>query len=151
MPCNICHAKDATTSAMKMKYSGANRLRNHPDPMLRLIAAFRLLKAALLIAAGIELLRPLHIPEWIAQFPRVMVLVWKLDDPHRKHFLAATAFAYAALFIAEGTGLWLQNKWAEYLTLIATASFLPFEIYEVVKRVTALRVVVIVINAAIVV
>ncbi len=75
----------------------------------------------------------------------------KLDDPHRKHFLAATAFAYAALFIAEGTGLWLQNKWAEYLTLIATASFLPFEIYEVVKRVTALRVVVIVINAAIVV
>jgi len=136
---------------MKMKYSGANRLRKHHDPMLRLIAAFRLLKAAILIAAGIELLRPLHVPQWVARFPHVMAFVGKLEDPHRKHLVAAAAFAYAVLFIAEGTGLWLQKKWAEYLTLIATASFLPFEIYEVVKRVTALRVVVIVINVAIVI
>lgn len=119
--------------------------------MLRLIAAFRMAKAALLIAAGIELLRPLHIPEWVARFPQVMSFVWKLEDPHRKHLLAAAAFAYAALFITEGTGLWLEKKWAEYLTLVATASFLPFEIYEAVKKVTVLRVSVLVINAAIVI
>ncbi len=121
------------------------------DSMLRLIAAFRLAKAALLIAAGIELLRPLHIPEWVARFPQVMAFVWKLEDPHRKHLVAAVAFAYAALFITEGTGLWLEKKWAEYLTIVATASFLPFEIYEAVKKVTVLRVSVLVINAAIVI
>jgi uncharacterized membrane protein (DUF2068 family) len=38
------------------------------------------------------------------------------------HLLAGAAFAYAALFITEGTGLWLPKRWAEYLNIIATAS-----------------------------
>jgi uncharacterized membrane protein (DUF2068 family) len=119
--------------------------------MLRAIAAFRLTKAALLIAAGVELLRPIHVPQWIARFPRAMAMVAKFEDPHREHLMAAAAFAYAALFIVEGTGLWMEKRWAEYLTIIATASFLPFEIYEAVQKVTALRVAILAINAAILV
>jgi uncharacterized membrane protein (DUF2068 family) len=119
--------------------------------MLRAIAAFRLTKAALLIAAGIALLRPIHIPQWIARFPHAMAMVSKLEDPHREHLMAAAAFAYAALFIVEGTGLWMEKRWAEYLTIIATASFLPFEIYEAVQKITALRVAILAINAAILV
>ena len=123
----------------------------HSDAMLRLIAAFRISKAALLIGAGIALLRTIRIPEWITRFPRAMTFVARLESPHYRHLLAPAMFAYAALFIVEGAGLWMGKVWAEYLTVIATASFLPFEIYEAMKHVTALRLTVLVINAAILV
>ena len=64
--------------------------------------------------------------------------------------LGLSAFAYAALFAVEGTGLWMQKRWAEYFSIVATSSLLPLEIYEVVKRVTMLRIVVLVSNVAIV-
>lgn len=126
-------------------------MKHRDSTVLRLIALFRLTKAALLIAGGIALLRPLHIPDWVSRFPRAMALVYKLEDPRRVHLLAAAAFAYAALFTVEGIGLWLEKRWAEYLTIIATASLLPFEIYETVEKVTALRLTVLLLNAAIVV
>ena len=126
-------------------------MRRRDSNVLRLIALFRLSKAAILIAGGIALLHRLPIPEWVTRFPHALTFVAKLQDPHRAHFVAAAAFAYAALFIVEGTGLWLQKKWAEYLTLVATASFLPFEIYETVQKVTVLRVAILCVNALIVV
>ena len=117
--------------------------------MLRLIAAFRISKAALLIAAGVALLRTIRIPEWLTRFPRAMTFVARLESPHYRHLLAPAMFAYALLFSVEGAGLWMGKVWAEYLTIIATASFLPFEIYEAMKRFTALRLTVLVLNAAI--
>jgi len=50
----------------------------------------------------------------------------------------------------EGIGLLLRRRWAEYFTIIMTALFLPLEIYEIVEKVTLTRVVVLIINAAIV-
>ena len=52
--------------------------------------------------------------------------------------------------ITEGLGLLRQKVWAEYLTVIATASLIPLEIYELVKHFTALRLGVIGINLAVV-
>jgi len=117
--------------------------------MLRLIAAFRFGKAILLIAAGIAILKIAGIPDWVTRFPRAMSFLEKLEDPHYRHLLAPAMFAYATLFLVEGIGLWMEKVWAEYLTIIATASFLPFEIYEAMKRVTALRLTILVLNAAI--
>jgi len=71
--------------------------------------------------------------------------------PTRIAALGVGAFLYATLFLVEGIGLWLQRRWAEYLTVVATASFIPFEIYEVVRRVTATRIVALVVNIAILV
>jgi uncharacterized membrane protein (DUF2068 family) len=65
--------------------------------------------------------------------------------------LGVGAFLYAALFLVEGTGLWLQRRWAEYLTVAATASFIPFEIYELVHRITITRVMALVLNIAVLV
>src|SRR5580693_7296288 len=48
-------------------------------------------------------------------------------------------FAYAALGTAEGIGLYLEKAWGEYMTLIITASFLPWEIFEVFRRITVMR------------
>ena len=50
---------------------------------------------------------------------------------------------------SEAVGLWLEKRWAEYLTAVATAGFLPFEIRELIDRITALRVVAFVVNVAI--
>jgi uncharacterized membrane protein (DUF2068 family) len=59
--------------------------------------------------------------------------------------------AYAALEGVEAVGLWLNRRWAEYLTFVATAILLPFEIYEIVDKATPLKVIGFLINLAVVV
>ena len=61
------------------------------------------------------------------------------------------ACAYAALYATEGVGLWLQKRWAEYLTTIATASLIPFEIWELTRGASATKVAALAINIAIVI
>lgn len=56
--------------------------------------------------------------------------------------------AYAAVQLLEAVGLWLNRRWGEYLTVVATSAFLPLEIYELTERVTAVRVGALIINIA---
>lgn len=53
---------------------------------------------------------------------------------------------YALVGIIEGIGLWLMRRWGEYFAVVATSAFLPFEIYELTERVTAVRIGALVIN-----
>jgi uncharacterized membrane protein (DUF2068 family) len=65
-------------------------------------------------------------------------------------YLAGTAIvAYALLEGVEAIGLWFAKRWAEYLTFVATIVFIPYEIDELVKGITALKLVALVINLAI--
>jgi uncharacterized membrane protein (DUF2068 family) len=65
-------------------------------------------------------------------------------------YLAGAAIAaYAVLEGVEAVGLWLGKRWAEYLTFVATIVFIPYEVYELLKSVTTLKVVALVINLAI--
>jgi uncharacterized membrane protein (DUF2068 family) len=59
--------------------------------------------------------------------------------------------AYALLEGAEAIGLWYQQRWAEYLTFLATAALLPLEVYELTHRLTPLKVVTLCLNFAVVV
>ena len=63
--------------------------------------------------------------------------------------VAAAASAYAVLEGAEAVGLWWQKRWAEYLTFIATCVFLPYEIWELTKSISPLKIIALVINLAI--
>jgi uncharacterized membrane protein (DUF2068 family) len=66
-------------------------------------------------------------------------------------YAAGTAVAaYAVLEGAEAVGLWLGRRWAEYLTFLATVIFVPYEMYELVTSVSALKMLALVINVAIV-
>ncbi|RTL69592.1 MAG: DUF2127 domain-containing protein [Pseudonocardiaceae bacterium] len=67
------------------------------------------------------------------------------------YLVAAGAAAYAALEGVEAVGLWRGRRWAEYLTFVATVVFVPYEIWELTRGVSALKVVALVINLAIVV
>src|SRR5436305_10952564 len=68
----------------------------------------------------------------------------------RNLYLAGAAIAaYALLEGIEAIGLWFAMRWAEYLTFVATIVFIPYEIDELIKGVTALKVVAFVINVAV--
>jgi uncharacterized membrane protein (DUF2068 family) len=69
---------------------------------------------------------------------------------HKLELFAIACVVYAAVFATEGTGLLLRKHWGEWLTVVVTASFVPFEVYELVHRPTATRVVALVINALVV-
>ena len=58
---------------------------------------------------------------------------------------------YAGLFLAEGTGLWLRKRWGEWLTVIITSSLVPVEVYEIHRHPSWAKVVVLILNVAIVV
>jgi|SRR5215510_978007 len=132
---------------------------------VRLIAAFKLLKALGLLALGIGALRLLHkdvageVEHWINVFRVdthnhfIDLLLEKLSilDDKRLKELSVGTFAYAGIFLVEGIGLALQKRWAEYLTIITTASLLPIEIYELTRRVSAGRCLALGINVAVVV
>jgi uncharacterized membrane protein (DUF2068 family) len=63
--------------------------------------------------------------------------------------LIITAAIYAVVEGAEAVGLWYEKRWAEYLTAVATAGFIPIEIHELLKMVTVVRVGALVVNVAI--
>jgi len=65
--------------------------------------------------------------------------------------VAVGLLLYGLLEGVEGVGLWLAKRWAEYLTVVATAAFLPIEVRELLKTVTLTRVGAFVINIAAVV
>lgn len=71
-------------------------------------------------------------------------------DPRTLRAIGAGTFVYGAVFLTEGTGLILRKRWAEYLTAIATGSFLPLELYELVERVRVARALLVAVNVVIV-
>ena len=71
--------------------------------------------------------------------------------PESVTLLLIMALAYAVIEGVEAVGLWFERRWAEYLTVVATAGFLPLEIHELMKKLSAFRVAALLINLAIVV
>jgi uncharacterized membrane protein (DUF2068 family) len=131
---------------------------------LQIIGGFKIFKGALLllIAGGLTSLLHKDVSSTL------MIWAHRLNmDTHTRIFqdamekvlnlspnlpwLSIALFVYGALFLTEGIGLILGKRWAEYLTVIVTGSFLPFEIYEMVKKASAAKGVTIAVNLVIVI
>jgi uncharacterized membrane protein (DUF2068 family) len=67
---------------------------------------------------------------------------------HTLLLVAAGVLAYGALQLVEGLGLWLMRRWGEYVAVVATSVFIPLEVYELVERVTWVRVAAMIVNVA---
>jgi uncharacterized membrane protein (DUF2068 family) len=130
---------------------------------LILIGIFKIAKGTMLLILALGMLRLLHhdVQEWAEDL--IASLRFDPDNRHIAGFLAklglvndhelkelsGLTFIYAGLFLTEGIGLIRQKRWAEYLTVIATSSLIPVEIYEVFRHVTFLRVLLFLGNVAI--
>jgi uncharacterized membrane protein (DUF2068 family) len=139
--------------------------------LMRLLAVDRVLRAVVFAALGLAVLRVRGKQDDLRQaFEDELPLLrpiadqvgWNVDNSRiidgidRSFSLSDTTLTwiavglllYALLGVVEAVGLWLVRRWGEYLAVIATAFFLPLEVYELVERVTALRVVALVVNIA---
>ena len=127
------------------------------------IGAFKLIKAALLLALAVgalefanpataEALRHWARASGVAAshelIRRVLASVLAVDAAAMVK-IGAVSLLYAALFVTEGVGLSLRKTWAEYLTAIMTGSLIPFEIYELFRGVTLPKLVVTLVNIAV--
>lgn len=120
---------------------------------LVVIASYKLLGAMVCVAIGVGALKligkdiedvlariatDLRLPE--SRFVNMIFdRAQLLDDPMLKR-IGFAAFCYAAVGVLEAIGLYLEKTWGEFLTLIITASFLPLEIHEIMRRLTWVRV-----------
>ena len=133
--------------------------------LLPWIVAFKAFKTVTLIALGLALLTTrtegpagllmrlaltVHLPLTSRLFNRALIATSHLTA-RKQTALAITAFGYAALMGTEGTALYLRKAWARWLTIIATSSLIPIELYEIAREVHPIRIVVLLVNVAIVI
>lgn len=133
------------------------------DRGLLLIGLFKLAKSIFFFCVGIGAIHLLHKdlgdvvmrlamalkfdPE--SRFVGLLLNEVDLIDVHRLKLISLGTFAYSAVALTEGVGLVLEKVWAEYLTLILTISFLPWELYELARRPNWFRLSLLLINLAV--
>ena len=129
------------------------------------IAIFKLFKGVLLLVVGIGALRLLHrdVGEVVSRWVDVLrvdpdnrfihrLLIRALSvTPKQLEAAGVGTFIYSGLLLTEGLGLLLRKRWAEYFTIISTAGLIPLEVYEIDRHLTATKIVVLLINVAIVI
>jgi uncharacterized membrane protein (DUF2068 family) len=133
------------------------------DRGIRLIAYFKFFKGALLVASGIGLIKLLHkdvaevVNHWISTLHfdpdnrhiHDVLLRASVVNQRQLKALGVGSFVYAGIFLTEGSALLMQKRWATYFTAIITASFIPFELWELVEHFSTIRTVVIMVNVII--
>ena len=133
------------------------------DRGLLAIAIFKMAKSAFFFCVGMGAIHLLHkdlgdevlkLAKILHRDPesRIVTLVLEkvdLVDAHRLRQLGIGTFAYSALALTEGIGLLLERTWAEFLTLALTLSFVPWEIYELIRHATWIKAGLFAINLAV--
>jgi len=128
-----------------------------------LIAGLKIVKGLLLLIVGLGLLPLIH-GEIATFFSRLLEalhldadsrllhnLVLRVDAlrPHDLLMASLMGMGYAVICLTEGIGLWYEMSWAAYLVVISTGFFLPFELYELLDRITVLRIGILLLNLGI--
>jgi uncharacterized membrane protein (DUF2068 family) len=117
-------------------------------PTLYFIVAIKLTKGALLLlgAVSVYLLAYKDLPDLFDQFLRWMhldpegkffnAISDRLDTvtPRNMHVVASWMFLYSLFLLVGGTGLAFRAKWAVWLAIGESAFFIPFEIFELLRR-----------------
>jgi uncharacterized membrane protein (DUF2068 family) len=123
------------------------------DRGLLLIAIFKIAKSAFFFCLGVGAVHFLHkdLGDAALRLARelrfdsdnraVALVLDKIDliDAHRLRQIGVATFGYSAVAFTEGIGLLLERTWAEYLTLVLTVSFLPWELYELFRHATWIK------------
>jgi len=113
---------------------------------LKLIALFKIAKGMLVLALGFSLIvlnSRTHwmdaISDWaddellVVHSKTLHYLLNQLQNALAGGHLRGTglvALFYSAVLFTEGTGVYLQQRWAEFLMILATAALIPFEAHH---------------------
>ena len=135
------------------------------DRVMWWIAALKTFKGVLLLAAAIGLLKLVHrdVADVVWQciktlhvdpenrYIQTVLVKASIANARQLQALSLGSFVYAGLLLIEGIGLFLQQRWAQYFSVLITASFVPLEVWELMKKFSPAKIVVIAVNMAIVV
>jgi uncharacterized membrane protein (DUF2068 family) len=139
-------------------------MKSADNRLLRLIACFKLLKSALLVAVGMSALHLLHkdvagvLEHWVAmlgvdpgnRYVDKALQKFAISTPNKIKSFGVVSFIYAGLFLTEGIGLWMVRRWAEWFSVIITTSLVPFEVYEIYRHLSSIKCLVLLLNIAVV-
>jgi len=131
---------------------------------LRAVASVEFFKGLIVLLAGFGVLSLVHRDAWDVAENFLEWLKISPDSQYAQVFLnladqvtdaklwavALGATAYSSLRFMEAYGLWRERAWAEWLALISGAIYLPFEIYEIVRRPDWIRFTILAVNLAVV-
>ena len=138
---------------------------NRGSFLLPWIVAFKAIKTLALTTLGLTLLfgihrDPVEMAMRIAQAVHLPVTSRLFDllftfavnaTPQKELTLAITALGYAVVIAVEGVGLHLRRAWARWFTIGVTGSLIPLEVYEILQKQEPIRVVILVLNIAVLV
>ena len=131
---------------------------------IHIIALFKAVKGLVLVIVSFKLLSLINrdVNAWATDFVTrhgidlanryVQMALAKLAGVGNTQLVefSVIALIYSGLLFTEGIGLWLQKRWAEYLTVISTGLLIPFEIFEIYDRFTWVRIAILALNVFIV-
>jgi uncharacterized membrane protein (DUF2068 family) len=133
---------------------------------LKVIALFKIAKAVLLFIVGFSLLFVNARDSWVNAISNwaadeillehsraVIYLLNKLQVVLAGGALRATgllALFYCAVLFTEGFGVYMQQRWAEFLMIFATSAFIPIEIRHLWHRPSLIALLILLANCFIV-
>lgn len=131
---------------------------------LRAVAVYEAAKGALVLLAGFEVLSLMHheaqhfAEQWVAHlhlnptkgYPRIFIDAMTNVTDARLWLLAGLALIFAAVKGVLAYGLWLGRRWAEWIAVATGAIYVPAEVYEIVREVTWIKILLLIVNLCIV-
>jgi uncharacterized membrane protein (DUF2068 family) len=118
---------------------------------LALFAAFGLL--AIIPAEAredaVELIGRLHLNPG-KNYPSVFVRLMENAANTQLWLIAGLVVVYALVRFLEAYGLWRSRAWAEWVAAVSGTIYIPFEIYEISRGVSSIKVAALVLNITIV-
>jgi uncharacterized membrane protein (DUF2068 family) len=82
--------------------------------------------------------------------PRVFLQLAENLADTRLWLIALLALTYAVVRFFEAYGLWRERRWAEWLAALSGGIYIPFELYELSRGVSAIKLGALVANVAVV-
>jgi uncharacterized membrane protein (DUF2068 family) len=155
-------APAASTRLPWTHLKSAHKKHRKHDKILWLIGAGKIFYGLLLLAVGIGAFNLIGknlsaelwhlIQGWNVNFHNryIQMVFRKISavDGQKLYFLTVVTFAYAAIFFVEGIGLILNKYWAKWLVVVVTGSFIPTELYHLVRQFGWLDFALVIFNAA---
>jgi Predicted membrane protein len=131
---------------------------------LKFLALFEAAKGMLVLLVGAGLLTLIHRnvqnegadivqffhlnPAW--HYPEIFLKTLSNINSANLWFLSVSAILYVIIRMAEAYGLWHDRAWAIWFAVASSALFLPIELFELYKRITIPRFLVLLLNIALI-